>query len=194
MSGPEDRLTDALKGVGETVRPGDVPPAPFPDRPPAAVRRPLVMGAVIAAFVVVMGGMIAGGYVAVDRTLGDRGEPSAASAERQVSVFLCIKASSKESCDGEDATEAQKQAIKRRLEAMPQVKRVTYESKRQAYERFKKHFRENENLVESTREGDIPDSFRARVANASDAKAVMRALLGSPGVDTVVVDPRRPGA
>ncbi|MGH3243477.1 MAG: permease-like cell division protein FtsX [Spirillospora sp.] len=194
MNEPEDRLTDALKNVGDTVRPGDVPPPPFPNRPPPrAARRPLVMGALIAAFVVVIGGMAAGGYVAFDRTLGDGG-PSAASAEREVAVFLCVKGSSARACDHQDATETQRQAIKRRLETMPKVQRVTYETKQQAYERFKKEFSDDKDLVESAREGDIPDSFRVLVANVADARAVQKELMGHPGVDTVVIDPGGPRA
>ncbi|MFI0486028.1 permease-like cell division protein FtsX [Actinomadura sp. 9N215] len=194
MNEPEERLTDALKDVGETVRSGDVPPPPFPDRPPTTTpfSRPLVMGAMIAAFVVVMGGVVAGGYLAVDRTFGDRN--AAASSERTVSVFLCTKSSSAQKCRGGDATEQQKQEIKRRLQAMRQARRVDYESKKQAYERLKTALADDKELLESVRAGDVPDSFRVQVADTEDARAVKAAIDGVPGVDAVIIDHRRPRA
>lgn len=104
----------------------------------------------------------------------------------EVSIFLCAKTSSNESCQKQDVTEEQRQTLKAQLEKMPQVSEVQYENKQQAYERFKDRFAGSPGFVESTREGDIPDSFRVKLKNAEEYKAVAQAMLGQPGVDTVI--------
>ncbi|TMQ92519.1 hypothetical protein ETD83_27075 [Actinomadura soli] len=194
MNGPEERPTDALDDERETGRPRDAPPPPVPDRasqPSAVLSRPLVMGALIGAFVLVMGIVAVGGYLVVDRTFGKR---KAASNERRVAVFLCAKTSNAPHCRKEDATEQQKAEIKRRLEVMPRVRRVEYESREQAYANFRKRFADDKELLDGVRPYDIPDSFRLRAADPEAAQAVKDALAGVPGVDTVVIDPRKPRA
>ncbi|TDB89973.1 hypothetical protein E1264_06540 [Actinomadura sp. KC216] len=149
------------------------------------------MGALITAFVVFLAGVAATGYFVVDRTFGDE---NAASGERGVSVFLCVPTTTNSACVTKTASELQKQDIKRRLEAMPQVRRVTYESQQQAYERFKKLYAHDEEFMARTRMSDLPDSFRVQVADEEAAKAVKAAIEGAPGVDTVVIDPVAPRA
>ncbi|WP_344887486.1 permease-like cell division protein FtsX [Actinomadura meridiana] len=195
VSENEERLTDALKSVGETVEPGDVLPPPFPDTPRRTSPHPLAMAAVIAASVVMVGGAAAGGYVAFDRTTGDHAGPNAAASNgRQVSVFLCVVTSSKRRCAKQNATDQQKQDIKRRLEQMPQVRSVEYESQLEAYKRIKKQFTGHKDFLASTRATDVPDSFRAQVADLQGARAVTLVMETLPGVDTVTIDPRPPRA
>ncbi|MFI0411921.1 permease-like cell division protein FtsX [Actinomadura sp. 3N508] len=198
MNGPEERLTNALKDVGETVHSADVPPPPFPDRSPSpgVLSRPLVVGALVTVFVLVIGGVFAGGYVALDRTFGDRSEKNAAAVagERRVAVFLCIPTTSNSACGMQAASELQKQDVQRRLEAMPQVRRLTYESQEQAYARFKERFAGNDDFVAKTRKGDLADSFRVEVADDGAARAVKAAIDGLPGVDKVVIEPLAPRA
>ncbi|TDD26960.1 hypothetical protein E1287_35565 [Actinomadura sp. KC06] len=198
MNGPEERLTDALKDVGETVRPADVPPPPFPDRPPSpgVLSRPLAVGALITALVLVMGGVVVGGHVALDRTLGAQSGKNAAatSSERRVAVFLCVPTASNSACAMKAASELQKQDVRRRLEAMPQVRRLTYESQEQAYARFKERFAANEDFVAKTRMSDLADSFRVEVADEEAARAVKAAIDGLPGVDKAVIEPVAPRA
>ncbi|MER7541401.1 permease-like cell division protein FtsX [Actinomadura sp.] len=104
----------------------------------------------------------------------------------EVSIFLCAKTSSNPSCQKQDVTDQQRQTLKASLEKMPQVSNVEYENKQQAYERFKDRFSGSPGFVESTREGDIPDSFRVKLRNPEEYKAVAQAMLGQPGVDTVI--------
>jgi cell division transport system permease protein len=106
--------------------------------------------------------------------------------KNEVSIFLCAKTSSNPSCQKQDVTDQQRQALKGSLEKMPQVSNVEYENKQQAYERFKDRFAGSPGFVESTREGDIPDSFRVKLKNPEEYKAVAQAMLGQPGVDTVI--------
>ncbi|TDC62543.1 ABC transporter permease [Actinomadura sp. GC306] len=104
----------------------------------------------------------------------------------EVSIFLCAKTSSNPSCQKQDITDQQRQALKAQLEQMPQVSEVQYESTQEAYARFKDRFAGSPGFVESTREGDIPDSFRVKLSNPEEYKAVAQAMLGQPGVDTVI--------
>lgn len=104
----------------------------------------------------------------------------------EVSIFLCAKTSSNPSCQKQDVTDQQRQTLKAQLEKMPQVSGVQYESKQQAYDRFKDNFSGSPGFVESTREGDIPDSFRVKLKNPEEYKAVAQGMLGQPGVDTVI--------
>ncbi|MEU8797876.1 permease-like cell division protein FtsX [Spirillospora sp. NPDC048819] len=104
----------------------------------------------------------------------------------EVSIFLCAKTSSNPSCQKQDVTDQQRQTLKAQLEKMPQVSAVEYEDKQQAYERFKDRFAGSPGFVESTREGDIPDSFRVKLQNPEEYKAVAQAMLGQKGVDTVI--------
>ncbi|TYK53437.1 permease-like cell division protein FtsX [Actinomadura decatromicini] len=104
----------------------------------------------------------------------------------EVSIFLCAKTSSNPSCQKQDVTDQQRQALQSQLKGMSQVSGVQYESKQQAYARFKDRFSGSPGFVESTREGDIPDSFRVKLKNPEEYKAVAQAVLGRPGVDTVI--------
>ncbi|CND91620.1 cell division protein FtsX [Mycobacterium tuberculosis] len=104
----------------------------------------------------------------------------------EVSIFLCAKTSSNPACQKQDVTDQQRQTLQASLKKMPQVSDVEYENKQQAYERFKDRFSGSPGFVESTREGDIPDSFRVKLRNPEEYKAVAQAMLGQPGVDTVI--------
>ncbi|MBX6769893.1 MAG: FtsX-like permease family protein, partial [Actinomadura rubrobrunea] len=55
-----------------------------------------------------------------------------------------------------------------------------------AYARFKDRFSTTPGFVQSTREGDIPDSFRIRLKDPENYKSVAQAMLGRPGVDQVI--------
>ncbi|GLZ10273.1 cell division protein FtsX [Actinomadura sp. NBRC 104425] len=104
----------------------------------------------------------------------------------EVSIFLCAKTSSNPQCNKQDATEQQKQQIKADLEKLPEVAKVEYESKAQAWQRFKERFSTTPGFVQSTREGDIPDSFRVRLKDPEKHQTVAQAMLARPGVDQVI--------
>ncbi|MEV3923981.1 permease-like cell division protein FtsX [Actinomadura coerulea] len=104
----------------------------------------------------------------------------------EVSIFLCAKTSSNPVCQKQDVTDQQRETLKAQLAKMPQVSDVQYENKQQAYTRFKDRFAGSPGFVESTREGDIPDSFRVKLKNPEEYKAVAQAMLNQPGVDSVI--------
>lgn len=104
----------------------------------------------------------------------------------EVSIYLCSKTSTNASCNKADRTDAQRDQLERDLKAMPQVSSVEYESKEQAYARFKERFSSTPGFVQSTKEGDIPDSLRVRLKNPQEYKTVAQAVNGRPGVDQVI--------
>lgn len=195
MNGPEERLTDALRDVGETIRPEDVPPPRFADRGTGVLSRPLTVSLAAAATVVVATAGVTAGVLAS----GDDGSratspplpsqsasPSAsAGSGADVSVFFCIETSSNPSCQGKDATTAQRRALRARVEKLPAVSRVMYESKEEAFERFKNRFSKGPDW--DVRAGAIPDSLRIWLTDGANARDVQSAVLGEPGVDQVIV-------
>lgn len=104
----------------------------------------------------------------------------------EVSIFLCAKTSSNSSCGKRDATQQEKDQLKTDLQKMPQVKQVQYESKDEAYKRFKDRFNSTPGFVQSAKPGDIPDSYRVRLKNPKEYKTVSQAVFGRPGVDQVI--------
>ncbi|WP_242907947.1 permease-like cell division protein FtsX [Actinomadura terrae] len=195
MNTTENRLREALKTVGDTMGPEDVPPMRTPvtrrfglaHSVRSGIARPAVLVSVCAAVLVLMGGLAVG---AVVMTRDGNDAASSSGDGVHVTVFLCTKTSSNASCGHADATEVQKANIRRTLEGIRQVRRVEYESKLQAYERFKKAFSDKKEW-ENVKIGDIPDAFRVRVLDGG-ARTVKQTMLGVPGVDSVVDDQKPP--
>ncbi|WP_131736374.1 permease-like cell division protein FtsX [Actinomadura roseirufa] len=104
----------------------------------------------------------------------------------EVSIFLCAKTSSNNSCQKQDVTPQDRDALGEMLKKMPQVANVQYETQQQAYARFKERFSGSPGFVESTRQDDIPPSFRVKLKNPEEYKTVSQAVLGHKGVDTVI--------
>jgi cell division transport system permease protein len=72
----------------------------------------------------------------------------------QVSIFLA---------DG--VTDQQRTDIKSRLEKSPEVKSFLYESKDEAYKRFRQQFSQQPELVDNTPANALPESFRVQLVN-----------------------------
>ena len=105
----------------------------------------------------------------------------------QVSIFLCAKDSAKPSCAGGAVTEAQKAAILADLNA-PQLKKyvaqVYYESKDEAFTRFKEQYKDSV-LSDNVTADQMPESYRVRLVNPEQYQAVSQQFRDRPGVDTV---------
>src|SRR3954451_12738537 len=103
----------------------------------------------------------------------------------EVSVYLCTsEPSSSPGCQGGEVTQAQRDALQSQLEAMPQVERIYYESKAQAYANFKDMFK-GQPIAENVDPDAIPDSFRVKLVNPEEYDVVASRFTGEPGVDTV---------
>jgi cell division transport system permease protein len=93
----------------------------------------------------------------------------------QVSIFLA---------DG--VTDQQRQAIKTQLEHSPEVKSFIYESKAEAYARFKEQFKQQPELVQNTPQDALPESFRVELVNPERYQVIAQEFPnGKNGVDQV---------
>jgi cell division transport system permease protein len=103
----------------------------------------------------------------------------------EVSIFLCGKGSDTPSCSGGEVTQAQRDQIKADLEALrPLVEDIYYESKTEAFQRFKEQFK-NSPIVNSVSENALPESFRVKLSDPTKYDVVASAFAGRPGVDQV---------
>ncbi|TDD79029.1 hypothetical protein E1293_24570 [Actinomadura darangshiensis] len=195
MNATEERLRDALKTVGDTIGPEDVPEPRFATRRRRLSRPVMAVAAVAASAAVVVGGAVLGGVFPSGDAPGPLAPPSASpspsgSTAPRISVFLCTKASANQFCEHKDATEPQKRAIQSRLEALAQVSFVEFENTRQARERFERRFESSPELSRILKNGDVPESFRVTLASVGDVGKVMRDMVGRPGVDAVIIERR----
>ncbi|HEX2075249.1 MAG TPA: permease-like cell division protein FtsX, partial [Geodermatophilus sp.] len=93
----------------------------------------------------------------------------------QVSIFLA-----------DDVTDEQRADIESRLEASDEVKSFIYESKDEAYERFKQQFSQQPELVENTPPDALPESFRVELVNPERYEVIAAEFPnGQDGVDQV---------
>ncbi len=105
----------------------------------------------------------------------------------QVSIFLCGTDSDAASCADGPVTAAQRNQITADL-ASPQlsgyVKHVYYETKQQAYTRFKQQFK-NSTLSQNVTVDQMPESFRVQLKDARKYQVVAQVFTNRPGVESV---------
>jgi cell division transport system permease protein len=102
----------------------------------------------------------------------------------QVTVMLCAEKTRFTNCAGEATTDAQRTAIKAELEALkPTVKEVYYESRDEAYDRFKQTYK-NSPLARAG-ESYFADSYRVNLNDAGKFDVVASSIKGMPGVADV---------
>ncbi len=103
----------------------------------------------------------------------------------EVSVFMCSSGVPSLSCSGQEVTPEQQAGIQAVLDGMPQlVESVEYESKQEAFTRFKEQFAGRTIADKATVEG-MPASFRVKLRDPGKASEVADALRPVPGVDNV---------
>lgn len=103
----------------------------------------------------------------------------------EISVFMCSKVMSGDHCTpGQDVTEAQKKTIKATLESNPQVERVYYESKQEAYAQFKKAY-QNSPILDTLTADQMQESYRVKLKDPEKYQSVVSEVSGLPGVQTV---------
>lgn len=85
-----------------------------------------------------------------------------------------------------EVTQAQREQLRGELEAMPDVERVLFESKEEAYERFKEQFKDTPDIVANTSPDVLPESFRVKLKDPKKFDVVASAFAERPGVENVV--------
>ena len=103
----------------------------------------------------------------------------------EVTVYLCGATSTSSSCAGKEVTQDQRNQLLSDLQATPQVKKVFYESKDQAFTRFKEQFKDSPDLVANVSADALPESFRIKLKDPRRFEVVASAFRDRPGVDTV---------
>jgi cell division transport system permease protein len=93
----------------------------------------------------------------------------------QVSIFL-----------KQDITEVQRTSLDEALKADPLVKSHFYESKVQAYDRFKEQFRDAPDLVNSVKQDALPESFRITLKNPELFSEINKKYAGTDGIEQIV--------
>ena len=105
----------------------------------------------------------------------------------EVSVYMC-PASSGASCPNGEATQEQIDAVEGLLNSdalKPYVKSYTFESKAEAYAKFKEVYGERP-IGRNATEDMMPVSFRIKLIDAEKYQAVAEQLTGRDGVERVV--------
>jgi cell division transport system permease protein len=103
----------------------------------------------------------------------------------EVSIFLCGDNSDVPSCAGGAVTRAQRDQIESDLESLkPLVQEIYYESKEEAFERFREQFA-NSPIVENVSADALPESFRVKLADPEQYDVVASAFAGRPGIEQV---------
>lgn len=105
----------------------------------------------------------------------------------QVSIFLCEKDSKAATCADGPVTQAQKDQIMADLKSpqlAPYVDKVFYESKQEAYDRFKKQYK-NSVLAANASVDLMPESYRVKLKDPKRYLVVTQAFQDRPGVEEV---------
>jgi cell division transport system permease protein len=103
----------------------------------------------------------------------------------EVTVYLCGSSSSSPNCAKKDVTQEQRIQLGNDLRAAPQVQEVFYESKEDAYKRFKEQFKESPDLVDNVGPNALPESYRVKLKDPKKFDQVATAFQDQPGVDSV---------
>lgn len=112
----------------------------------------------------------------------------------EISVFMCVPESQGGMCEtGKGTSDAQRDVVKQRLEANPEVAQVFYESKQEAYDDFRETFADSP-ILESLTVEQMQDSYRVKLADPNNYAAVVDEARVLPGVQNVqdlhqVLDP-----
>ncbi|MEV6524865.1 permease-like cell division protein FtsX [Longispora sp. NPDC051575] len=92
----------------------------------------------------------------------------------EVSIFL------------EKATEEQRNDLQQKLKTDPLVKTADYESKEQAYRKFKEQFKDAPELVNATQMDALPESFRVKLNDPTKVDEIRNKYNGQPGVGQII--------
>jgi len=103
----------------------------------------------------------------------------------EVSVYLCGEGSNSANCNGTAVTDDERRQLQQDLQATPLVQKVYYESKQDAYKRFKEQFKDSPDLVQNVTPDALPESFRVKLKDPTQFEVVASAFRDRPGVDEV---------
>ncbi len=85
----------------------------------------------------------------------------------------------------DEATPDEVKALDSQAKGMPEVDEVFFESKEQAFEEYKRMFKDSPAITENVDPNALPASYRIKLKDPNSAEAVASRLQGQPGVDEV---------
>lgn len=85
----------------------------------------------------------------------------------------------------DDATQGEIKELETEISNMPEVQHVTFVSKRQAYDEFKRLYRNQPELYENLPPDALPASLRVKLTDAKYTEEVASRIEGAAGVDEV---------
>jgi cell division transport system permease protein len=85
----------------------------------------------------------------------------------------------------DEISPTQQQHLADMLNRMPEVATVHYESKSEAYTRFRQIFKNQKELVQNVSSNSLPASFRVKLRHPQQFEIVAQRLVGQPGIDKV---------
>ena len=100
----------------------------------------------------------------------------------QVTVQLCGVTDVASPCNNHAVTDAQKAQISKQIAALPQVEKLYYESKQDAYEHAKVQFKDIPGIRNALTPDTLPESFKVKLRDPQQANILESALTGEPGV------------
>ena len=83
------------------------------------------------------------------------------------------------------ASPEQIEALSRKISEMPEVQEVFFESREEAYARFKTLFRDSTSLIENVDADAMPQSFRVKLKDPEKFAVIRARLAGDPTVEEV---------
>jgi cell division transport system permease protein len=95
--------------------------------------------------------------------------------EIEVSIFL-----------RQDVTEAQRTAINQQLDGNPLVLSKTYETREQAFEKFKVLWQDSPDFIKSVGPDSLPESFRVKLKDPEQYKTFAAQIQGQAGIQDIV--------
>lgn len=103
----------------------------------------------------------------------------------EVTIYLCAQNSTSANCAGKDITDEQRQQLNVDLHQTPEVQKVYYESKQDAFKRFQEEFKGSPDLVSNVSPDALPESYRVKLKNPEQFQVVATAFQDRPGVDSI---------
>lgn len=85
----------------------------------------------------------------------------------------------------DEATPDEVKALGSQANGMPEVEKVFFESKEQAFEEYQRMFKDSPAITENVDRNALPASYRIKLKDPNSAEAVASRLQGQPGVDEV---------
>ncbi|MBN6050799.1 hypothetical protein JYK22_02540, partial [Nonomuraea sp. RK-328] len=122
--------------------------------------------------------------------------PAGLKNREDIAAFLCNASSVGPACDryaarktskhGKAVTVDDRKSLEKQIRAMPEVRKVDFESRPEAYANFKKLYSGNKALLSAAKMTDMPESFRIFLRPGVDPAKVAAELRARPGVSQVI--------